>query len=139
MLSVPLRSYALILTLLTSCGNPVTLQKDLKSEEGKRKSAEQTSADLTTKVTLLKSFLTHIYVSTNNLWVFAGLSSSFDAAKAQCTDIGYTLPASYAVEEFKDDILPAHPEWSKYMDQLQVEGKSSPPDSGVVLCRIAKR
>ncbi len=133
-----LRSYIFFLVFTTSCGNP-TLQKDLENEEDKRKSAEQTSSELANEVALLKRFLTHIYVSTNNLWVVAGLSSSYEDANTQCTNIRYTLPASYDVEEFKKDVIPSHPELSKYMDQFQIDGEPAEQTTfWMVLCRIGR-
>ena len=134
-----LRRSMLFLLFMNSCGNPVSLQKDLTSEEEKRKSAEQASVELTSEVASLKRFLTHIYVSTNHLWVFTGMASSYDAANSQCDNIAYTLPSEAAIEEFKSEILPKHPEWSKYIAQLQIDAKPVRVDSGVVLCRIDRK
>lgn len=140
MSSVSLRLSALAFIALASCGNPMTLQKDLNSEEEKRKNAEKTSTELTEQVRLLKSYLTNIYTSSNNLWVFSGYTQSYSVARAQCADIGYTLPSSYDMEEFKNELLPTQPAWSKVVNNLQIEGKPVQLDApNAVLCRIARK
>lgn len=139
MLSRLLYHYALAFTLLSACGNPIALQKNLSSEEEKCKDAEATSSNLASQVSLLKGYLTHIYVTTNHLWVFTGLAHEYSVARGQCTGIGYTLPSSGDVEEFKSELLPAHPEWSKYISGVQIEGHPAQLDAhNAVLCRTSR-
>jgi hypothetical protein len=126
--------------LVTGCGNPVTLEKDLRNEEDKRKESEDRAAALENEVDRLKPLLTNIYASTNYLWVFTGVYSSRESAQTQCDYIGYSLPDTVAFSEFQQEVLPRNSGWSEFSEeQFQLEDKEATTESGIVLCRIPRK
>ena len=135
---------------LGGCGNPVRLEKDLRSEEDRRKDTDERNTKLADDNRALRSNLRYFKDSEHYYWAFTSAFVSYQKAFQSCAELNgdaakidtksWSLPTETERSEFMIQLFPKIKNFQGTVDMNKIHAidKTKNIDDGLGLCRRIK-
>lgn len=128
-----------LLFSLAACGaNPATVAKERDRSDERRRAAEADNTALTKKNSDYQTALNNVTATTTAVWTIYAVTGRHADAMLLCKEIGFTLPTTAELDEFKTEIYDQKAAWqqlsfNRFFASDVVQDQSD--NVGIALCR----
>lgn len=131
-----------LIGLLSGCGNPMSLEKDLRRHEDKNKELELRNDSLAEDKRKYSQYIKGMMVTDNYRWFIADFPILFEEAKALCKEFDFQLPTVTQRKEFETQVFEKNPDWkdvsfygsSFTIERMHVEPEQDDLSPDIALC-----